>query len=238
MRNYFIALATFTLIIFFTLMRSGDGKDLTASTYSETVYDLEFAALNRMEHRTREASVKVISIDIPSHGSGAYILFHNEKVIFTAAHVVSGGDTYTILDSNGQSVSAEVIYRDNDIDFAILRPAEELSVRPFKFRVTKFSKRKLIGDKVIFSGYPGYHDLLTTRGEIIGIESGTILVHSYAWLGSSGSCVFDNNGNFIGVLRALDVGEFLVPQLTEDMIHTTPFNSIDWSAARSIIVNK
>jgi|7_EtaG_2_1085326.scaffolds.fasta_scaffold00538_10 hypothetical protein len=238
MRNYLIALAAFTLIIFFTFINSSGGKNLTTPTYNESVYDLELAALNRIENRTREASVKVINTDAFSHGSGTYILFHNEKVIFTAAHVVSDGDTHTILDSNGERVSAEVIYRDNDVDFAILRPSEELSVRPFRFRVTKFSERKLIGDRVIFSGYPSHHDLLTTRGEIIGVEAGSILIHSYAWLGSSGSCVFDNNGNFIGILRALGVGEFLVPQLTEDMIYTTPYNSIDWSAARSIVINK
>tara|TARA_B100000131_G_C18024999_1_gene576082 strand:- start:152 stop:880 length:729 start_codon:yes stop_codon:yes gene_type:complete len=198
---------------------------------------IEMTALSHLERRTRQASVKVLDMSEMGHGSGAYIRYKGENLVFTAAHVVDSADKFYIVDVNGNRVEATVIYADNDIDFAILKPDQDLQVRPVRFKMRRNLNNNLIGTEVIFSGHPGPHSLMTIKGSVAGFERGAIMVHGYAWLGSSGSCVFDGSGNFIGVLRALDVGRFAVPQLTEDMIWVSPFSSIDWNSVDGSIEN-
>ena len=62
-------------------------------------------------------------------------------------------------------------------------------------------------------------------GVIASEEEGNLVMHSYAWPGSSGSGVFDMRGRFLGVVRAVDVGVWsyqMPPQLVEDMVWIAP----------------
>ena len=217
---------------------AGSAPEEAVSTLgTETNIKIEMTALSHFERRTRQASVKILDMNDMGHGSGAYIRYNGEDLIFTAAHVIDSADKFYIVDVNGNRTEASVVYSDMDIDFAVLRPDQSLNVRPVRFKMRKKLRDNLIGTEVIFSGHPGPHNLMTIKGSVAGFERGAIMVHGYAWLGSSGSCVFDNSGNFIGVLRALDVGRFAVPQLTEDMIWVSPFSSIDWNSVDSSIEN-
>ena len=54
--------------------------------------------------------------------------------------------------------------------------------------------------------------------------------------GFSGSNVFDDSGNFIGVLYAMSVGTFIgMPVLMEDVVWVTPYYLLDWKKIREII---
>ena len=209
----------------------------TAVNFGEPDLKVELTRLSLFEKKTRQASIKITDKEEMGHGSGSYVRYNGISLIFTAAHVVEGSDKLYVTDTRGGKVEADVLYSDLDMDFAVLKPLSELQVKPVKIKIPKKSDESLITRNVIFSGYPGHHSLMTVEGKIAGFERGAIMVHGYAWLGSSGSCVFDESGNFIGVIRALDVGMFRVPQLTEDMIWVSPFSSIDWNAVDNSIKN-
>ena len=76
-----------------------------------------------------------------------------------------------------------------------------------------------------YTGFPAHHDLLTIDGTIASEEDGNLVMHSYAWPGSSGSGVFDMRGRFLGVVKAVDIGiwsRMVPPQLVEDMVWIAP----------------
>ena len=84
------------------------------------------------------------------------------------------------------------------------------------------------GLEVLYTGFPGNHghtEPLTLQGTLAGIDdgSGFVIIQSYAWMGSSGSGVFDSRGRYIGVLVALDVDRGLFgPQLQENIVYVSP----------------
>ena len=164
------------------------------------------------------------------HGSGTYIKFRGFNVIFTASHVASVlGDEYTI-EGTGEQVPARVIYTDPIIDVAVLLLDSEMSTRtPMRYRPLKNILK--IGKRIVYSGYPGGHSLLTIKGTIAGYEEYQddtfILLHSYGWFGCSGSGVYDERGRFVGVLWGIDLARSPYGvQLIEDIIWVTPSSAI------------
>ena len=238
-KNFFVIFAVACSIVSPSAIETEQSKDArsTAVYNGDSDLKVELTRLSLFEKRTRKAAIKIVDMEGLGHGSGAYVKYKGENLIFTAAHVVDTSDRFYAIDTSGKKIEAEVLYLDIDMDFAVLKPLDTLLVKPVKIRFPKNSGEPLIARDVIFSGYPGQHSLMTVEGKIVGFERGAIMVHGYAWLGSSGSCVFDESGNFIGVIRALDVGMFRVPQLTEDMIWVSPFSSVDWNAVDNSIKN-
>ncbi len=60
-------------------------------------------------------------------------------------------------------------------------------------------------------------------------------MHSYAWMGASGSCVFALDGRLIGVLVAVDVGRYDGMQIVEDIVWLTPISEIDMAEIKMAI---
>jgi hypothetical protein len=64
----------------------------------------------------------------------------------------------------------------------------------------------------IYTGYPNATGPLTIDGKIMGfVDMALYIVNTYAWSGASGSAVFDEKGNIIGIISALRGWETLVP---------------------------
>ena len=108
---------------------------------------------------------------------------------------------------------------------------ENLSIeKAINFKIKKIPK---LLDKTYYTGYPNNIGPLTMTGTIAGFaDSGHIFVNSYAWTGSSGSGVFDQNGKLIGIIMALDVGstQYGVDVL-ENLLIVVPTHSINWMDA-------
>ena len=104
------------------------------------------------------------------------------------------------------------------------------------YKTPDYNPTKEIGKELIFSGYPGRQSLRTVRALIAGVEGKRFVMQSTAWKGSSGSCVFDSDGNFVGVVFALSMSQFEGrPVLLESMIWVEPYTSINWDAAKKFV---
>ena len=60
-------------------------------------------------------------------------------------------------------------------------------------------------DPVVYTGYPNATGPMTIQGKIMGFTDGVVFVNMYAWSGASGSGVFDEHGNIIGIVSALEL---------------------------------
>jgi len=192
-------------------------------------------SLSIIESKTREATVKIIT---PSggHGSGALYYYAGKFIALTAAHVTSELGVYTLIDRWGEERFATVIYVDSKYDFSILSTTSFTKTTPLQLKIPLYDIRNIVDKTLLFSGYPSSLPLLTTRGRVSGFRDDAIIMHSAAWMGSSGSNVFDNSGNFIGILYAVSVGDFIgIPTLMEDVIWVTPYYLLDWDLIRKSI---
>ena len=213
-------------IIVFSLCFSCSKTAESSSSTSGVTASIEAVSLNRSEARVRAASVVVRDHISGGYGSGTLFKMKGKNVIITAAHVVDGRQYMQILGRANESVMGKVIYVDRRYDFAMITVPDMISVKPLKF---KQYKGKLVGTEVAYTGHPAHHELLTVRGRIAGVDnpSKMILMHSYAWMGASGSCVFTLDGKLVGVLVAVDVGRYDGRQIVEDIVWLTPISEID-----------
>jgi len=183
-------------------------------------------ALNKAESKIRDASVVVKDLLSGGYGSGTVFEIEKKNIVITAAHVVGNRQHMQIIGRSNETVMGTVIYVDPNFDFAMITIPDMISRTPIKF---KLFTGNTIGTNVTYTGHPARHDLLTVRGRIVGVDKGTksILMHSYAWMGASGSCVFTLDGKLIGVLVAVDVGRYDGRQIVEDIVWLTPLSEID-----------
>ena len=196
-----------------------------ANTAVENMGDVvEETGAAKVRRQVRNAAVEVVTP--MGRGSGTLFEIDGQYLVFTAAHVINGMPVVEITGRNGEAVFGTTILTATEVDMAIVLVPKMNSREAMKF---KHSSRRdideMVGTEVTYTGFPSHHDLLTIDGVIASEEDGNLVMHSYAWPGSSGSGVFDMKGNFIGVVRAVDVGVWsyqMPPQLVEDMVWVAP----------------
>jgi S1-C subfamily serine protease len=190
---------------------------------------------------SREAAV-VVHVQQPAgryRGTGTYFKYKGRHIVVTAAHIWAESvpeplSTAAMVESPHEQVLGKIVYWDPYVDIAILAiPALE-SRTPAKF--TR-DPEYVVGEDVVYSGFPGANSLLTFEGQLAGDGYGTDLaMNSMAWGGSSGSGVFDVKGRFVGVVSSIMVGRgFLGPQLVGTIVYVAPANLIDMNYLRENI---
>ena len=216
---------------------SGDTREPAIETesakrYTTSDFETKLASMSKTETRTRNAAVKVLSSS-GSYGSGAYFLLKGYHVIFTAAHVVDGESIFLIIDRWGSERLGRVVFRDPQQDFAIILIPAFKKTKPLRLNLPQYNMEDKIGEELVFSGFPGSHNLTTIRGNVAGFRDPYFILHGAAWKGSSGSCVFDKKGNLTGILVALSLGTFGEDVvLIEDFIWVLTYSKINWEAAK------
>ena len=88
-------------------------------------------------------------------------------------------------------------------------------------------------NRLFYTGYPNSTGPLTISGESAGYNDGDYLYAiSYAWSGSSGSGVFSQQGQYIGYVLAVDVGEGFIgqPAVLENVVLIVPAFRINWES--------
>ena len=156
-------------------------------------------------NKALSSSVRIHSLENGiTYGHGSGNVFHIGKHLFilTASHVVDTSDTILIQEEGGNMMSAEVVYRNEYDDTAILLPHEEFeSTTSSSYIVSK--EHDIKAKKLHYYGYPQNLDGFLAVGFVSQSDYKRILMQSYAWFGASGSCVFDASGRVVGVVSAI-----------------------------------
>lgn len=138
-----------------------------------------------------------------SIGSGNYFHIHGHTFILTAAHVVDGFEAIAITERSGDMHRARVMHIDHSIDLAIIK-----ADAPLKFTKAidyRPSKKIDIGKEVFYCGQPNQMYFSTYHGRIAGLSGQYILVDTFAWPGSSGSVIFNKEGQPTGVVSSVSL---------------------------------
>jgi hypothetical protein len=172
-------------------------RQTTADIYS----DYAPVGLTSVARNSRAAAVYISVVKNNGNqgmGSGTYGIYKGYPVIITAAHVVSDCSTIIVSSYNGEMEAGRLAYLDEEADLAVLYVEPMRSLPQQRF------------------------GLLTIYGNVAGYSYNRMILHSYAWMGASGSGVYDKSGNLVGVVSAISIGRWIMPQLIEDVVYVAP----------------
>ena len=189
--------------------------------------------IKRFHKISRSSAVKVIGFN-GGHGSGSYVKINGEYFVITAKHVVDNGWLFVIQGTGTESVIGQVIYRSSNQDLALLRIPKMNSRKTADVVATNMKEFK-VGDEVVYTGFPSSYELLTSVGIVSGYEEiyGAILLQGWAWPGSSGSGVLDENGKLVGVVVAIGKEyTYSTPQLIETLVYIIALNEKEFNAMK------
>lgn len=176
--------------------------------------------------------------------SGTYVVHEGSFYVITAAHGIHGECEYFFVATSDDDVydCIRYILVDQLVDYAIVQIQEIPEREPATLSDVLPSNREWRQEtsalnETFYTGFPNGLGPLTFRGSVAGMsDENYILLHSYAWPGSSGSGVFSYDGNMIGIIIALNVGFTGAGyDVLEDLVIVTPLFMIDWDAAYEIM---
>ena len=234
MKNIFLIL---TLMLSQTAIGEGRQNDDTITT--EPIN----SSMTKVEEKVRNASVKVMING--GHGSGSLIKYKGSQFIITANHVIDVKRAYFGMPVHvigiNQTKVASLVYFDSTADIAVLfLPKTEYFryTQPIKWNPTKDIPE--VGTYITYSGYPSWHSLLTFRGRVAGYETSPnsgvhIILNVFGWFGSSGSVVYTDKGEIVGVLWAVDVERFPTKQVNENIVWVSPIKNLNMEIPMKII---
>ena len=139
-------------------------------------------------------------------GTGTAVALTNDGFLITNAHVVDGCDS-VILDTADGGFEATLVRESNTYDLAILRVQLNKPSKTLRFRI----KEPELGAAVTVYGYP-LSSVLSRNGNLTfgnvsaldGGATGPHLIQLSASIqpGSSGSGVFNSNGELVGIVES------------------------------------
>ena len=214
------------LLVLFTLSCSPVESLLGATSETNTVGHVSNLTTNVIA-KSRNATVQIFSYDDMGRqisGSGAYVVYKKKHFILTATHVIKYSNKALVI-SGREEILAEVVYAHEPSDIAVLR------VEGMATRVPLTWKTSLprIGEKILYTGFPNSYEYLTIDGIVSGQTLSRIVLHSFAWGGSSGSVVLDGKARIVGIVSAIDIGMgyFGEPHLNQDVVLISPTHGLD-----------
>lgn len=196
-------------------------------------------AMQKTAVKSRASSIALLSVNLMngevSFASGTYMKYNNHYFIMTAAHAIQSKLGYMlIVTRDGEHSAGKVVYSSKKSDFAFVEAPfiagiEAVDIKKAFPTTKKWAKSLEVLDPVVYTGYPNATGPLTIDGKIMGFTYGVVYVNTYAWSGASGSAVFDEKGNIIGIISALEVGDFGQVQIPiENSIIVRPTYLVDW----------
>jgi len=156
-------------------------------------------------HLLSEVKTKVPeNAKLLSGGSG--FLIDVKGYVVTNAHVLKGKKV-VVVNNEGKELAAEIIYTDKNIDLALLAIKDEEFKQPKKIPFGLVKSVEL-GEEVFTLGYPrSDNDIVYGKGYLSAQsgfdgDSNTYQVQISANPGISGSPIFNENGQLVGVVSA------------------------------------
>ena len=190
--------------------------------------------------KSRQSTVQIVSI-LPEQGmistsSGTYFESIAGYFVVGVAHgILSGCDMVKIVVNGTLHDCKKIIAIDQSVDYSIIQVEEIPSRIPIQIPRDLPNNKQWIKsfsmlNKVVYTGYPNNIGPMTIQGHVAGFSrSNFAYIVSYAWQGSSGSGVFDQNGKYIGYVVAIDVGQTeMGVQILENVVLVMPAYNIDW----------
>lgn len=172
--------------------------------------------------------VQSLNANSMSSGSGNLVKFKKDLYVITAHHVVKDSLFLTLVEKNGNKVSASILYSDEKNDIAILKPLGEFSAT--EDAVYKKRKHTLLGTEVYHCGHPVGTYFNISEGIITSFAVDGYIVNSFSLPGSSGSLVFDEDGNMVGVVVSVAMyGTFGNTQLASGLVKVSALNMEEMS---------
>jgi hypothetical protein len=192
--------------------------------------------------RSRSSAVQVVSMDLGDGGislsSGTYIALQDGFFVLTTSHGV--GDvcalTQIVVDDKLYDCKGYVL-RDPQTDYIVIqidaipgRTPVDIS-RDIPHRA-QWKQALSTQNTIFYTGFPNEGGPYTFDGKIVGyVQEEAIFVDSYGWSGSSGAGVFSAQGDLIGWVMALEVGEtYFGQQVLENFMWVIPLFNINWEA--------
>jgi hypothetical protein len=192
---------------------------------------------------SRESAVSVMSLSVDgayiSSSSGTYIEKEGKYYVLTVSHGITTQDCDFIRIVIGDEIynCTEIAAFNERVDYAVLEVGEILSrtAVPIPDHIPKnneWVENLSIYNETVYTGYPSGMGPITLDGRISGFtENENVYIHSFAWPGSSGSGVFNEQNKLIGFIMAINLGysEFGITVL-EDIVIVVPVYKIDWDS--------
>ena len=199
-------------------------------------------SLQKTSKKSRESSVALLTLNMVSgevsFASGTYIEYRGDLFILTAAHAVQQiGAVMMAVTPDEQYSCGGIVYYSKQSDIAIIEAPHIPERKPVNISKSipsynKWKRSLQALDRVVYTGYPNATGPMTVHGHIMGFLEGVLYVNMYAWSGASGSGVFDEHGNIIGIVSALEVGDFGAVQIPlHSSIIVRPTYLVDWEQA-------
>jgi serine protease Do len=154
---------------------------------------------NRIAAVAAAVGPAVVQLEAPqSLGSG--VIYRDDGLILTAAHVVEGSDTVRVRLADGRSFEGDVLGTHAPTDIAVIRiEADDLPTATLGYR-----NKLRVGEPAIALGSPFGFDQTVTAGIISAVNrtvNGVPMVQTDAAInpGNSGGPLVDGNGAVIGI---------------------------------------
>ena len=163
--------------------------------------------------------------------SGNYFKHKGNTFILTAAHVADATKDAKLIVKERFGIefsTVRTVYMNDGSDLAVLVLDRELeTVEPIKWK-RKDRWDVEVGDALFYTGHPMDMDHLSFQGFVSRIYLDTIVMQGFAYMGSSGSAVFDERGKVVGVISAIkfDIPGGAFPQLLPTMVLVGPISAL------------
>ena len=174
--------------------------------------------------------------------SGNYFKHKGNTFILTAAHVADAAEDATLIVKERLGIdfsTVRVVYSSEQNDLAILVLDRELqTIDPIRWK-RKDRWEVDVGDTLYYTGHPMDMDHLTFQGFVSRVYLDTIVMQGFAYMGSSGSAVFDSRGKVVGVISAIkfDVPGGAFPQLIPSMVLIGPISVLHDGELHDLLEN-
>jgi hypothetical protein len=186
--------------------------------------------------------IKSVSLDFwggASTTSGTYFRVKDKHYILTVYHGIQGPCALvTIEHEDHHTHCKKFVVIDEEKDYVIMEMNEALHNRtPIRIPQDlphggEWKTAYSLLTNIVYTGYPNTRGPLTLRGDVVGYgDNESLYIFSHAYGGASGSGVFTADGNYIGYIVAIDVGETeWGMDVLENIVIVAPAFNVDWSA--------
>ena len=180
--------------------------------------------------------------EIVGKASGNYFKYRGHKFILTAAHVALVSDQVEIYAKERfgiASYQAKPVFVDRETDLAVLVIQEDLDT----VVATKWHRKDYwkidTGDKLYYTGHPMDMEYMSLNGSVSKVSSNMLIMQGWAYMGASGSAVFDSDGRVVGVVSAIR-GDLsgIIPQMLPSIVLLAPLTNLDNKELYDILRNE